>query len=356
MTTHPTWWDPHSSQPYKLAKNEKPRFSLQNLFEYCKIISTACALSPAVVWKYNTLKPGEPKSMCDMAGLSINPDQQWQSAHLEMIEEIGVRNLLVRIPSWESHRLDEYLLFLDKLSGHDILINILQSRHSIADPSQWKSQLREILKHTSPLCNTYMIGNAVNRSKWGCRHSGDALRLFLAASELKQEFTEVNILTSSVIDFEPLISLRTLYNFSGYQSDGCASLLYINRRGSCDAKQFGFFNLQRKIRLNKAILKLSNNTKNKLWITETNWPLLDTKPYTPNSGHPRSTVDEQTQARYLSDYFRIASQTGWVERVYWWQLINPGYGLVDHRDGRLRKMPSYYAFKSLFDSEDGAGD
>ena len=44
---------------------------------------------------------------------------------------------------------------------------------------------------------------------------------------------------------------------------------------------------------------------------------------------------------------RIARESGFVERVYWWQLINPGYGLVDHRGGMLRKMPSYHAFRAL---------
>jgi hypothetical protein len=58
-------------------------------------------------------------------------------------------------------------------------------------------------------------------------------------------------------------------------------------------------------------------------------------------------VDEATQAKYLSQYFTIANNTGWVKRVYWWQLINPGYGLVDHRQKQLRKMPSFYAFKKL---------
>ena len=71
-------------------------------------------------------------------------------------------------------------------------------------------------------------------------------------------------------------------------------------------------------------------------------------PYTPNSGLPRSTVDEVTQAKYLTEYYRIAYQTGCVERVYWWQLVNPGYGLADHREGKIRKMPSFHAFANLF--------
>jgi hypothetical protein len=45
------------------------------------------------------------------------------------------------------------------------------------------------------------------------------------------------------------------------------------------------------------------------------------------------------------------TRSGWVDRVYWWQLINPGYGLVDHRGGSLFKMPLYYAFKEIIDGE-----
>jgi hypothetical protein len=56
-------------------------------------------------------------------------------------------------------------------------------------------------------------------------------------------------------------------------------------------------------------------------------------------------VDEPTQARFLKEYYQIAYASGFVERVYWWQLINPGYGLVDHRGGSLRKHPAYFAFK-----------
>jgi hypothetical protein len=132
--------------------------------------------------------------------------------------------------------------------------------------------------------------------------------------------------------------------------DGAAALLYVNRRHSPYGTQYKIFDLENKIRLAKAMTSLSNSSDDKLWIPETNWPLLDTKPYTPNSGHPSRTCDEPTQADYLKLYYQIAWQTGWVEKVYWWQLINPGYGLVDSRNG-LRKMPSYYAFKEMLDDE-----
>ena len=349
MTAHPDWWDPYSCQPYKLAAEDKPRLSAHNLWEYAKVLGTAIAVSPVLIARYLTLAKSTPPVMQDMAGLSINADPQWRTAHQEMVQEIGVRNLLIRVPVWDMEDLEDTIRYMDGFADCEFTVNILQSRNSVLDPLKWKQQVREILNQMSHKTRTFQVGNAVNRSKWGCRHSGQALKLFELADEARQESgTGAKLLMSSVIDFEPLVTTRTLLNRAAYNSDGCAAQLYVNRRGSPLGKQYGFFNLERKLRLIKSILKLSPTTTDRLLITETNWPLLDTRPYTPNSGHPRSTVDEQTQAEYLTSYFKIARETGWVERVYWWQLINPGYGLVDHREGTLRKMPSFHAFKSLF--------
>ena len=151
----------------------------------------------------------------------------------------------------------------------------------------------------------------------------------------------------SVIDFEPLPLLRILFNFHHYHFDVCSSQLYVNRRGAPSNKQFGYFDLDTKIRLYKAIINMGNRSNSRFFITETNWPLLNTKPYTPNSGDPRSTASEEEQASYLRDYFKIAWSTGCVERVYWWQLVSPGYGLVDNRHHAVRKMPSFYALKQM---------
>ena len=349
MNTNPDWWDPYSCQPYKLASEDKPRLSAQNLWEYAKVFGTALAVSPVLMMRYLTLPKPSPPPMRDMAGLSINSDPQWRTPHQEMVQEIGVRNLLIRVPVWDMQNLEDTLRYMDGFPGCEFTVNILQSRDSVLNPSHWKNQIGEILNQMSDRVKVFQIGNAVNRSKWGCRHSGEALKLFEMASEARQSSgSNAELLMSSVIDFEPLLTTRTLINCRDYKSDGCAAQLYVNRRGSPEGKQYGFFDLERKLRLVKSALALSPNTANRLWITETNWPLLDTRPYTPNSGHPRSTVDEETQAEYLTSYFHTARETGWVERVFWWQLINAGYGLVDHRQGPLRKMPSFYAFKSLF--------
>lgn len=343
----PPWWDPYSCQPRKLAAEDKPRVRVSNIVEYLKVAATAAAAGPVVAARYFAPRRTSRPAPADFVALSVTPDDALDDAIADMVAELGVRRLLYRVPCWEWDDLDRYLAFMERLPGCDFTVNILQHRDSVADPDTWQRQVHAIAAALSPRASAFQVGNAVNRSKWGCRHTGDALRLTDHAVAALDDIPGITVAASSVIDFEPLVTLRTLVNFHRQRYDVCAAELYVNRRGSPYNRQFGLFDLERKIRLIAAMSAVSTTGARRLWITETNWPLLDTKPYTPNSGHPRSTVDEATQARYLTEYYRIAWRTGLVERVYWWQLVNPGYGLVDHRGGTLRKMPSYRAFADL---------
>ena len=343
-----SWWDYYSDQPYVLDKNDKPRITHNSISESIKTLATLVGLSPALIWRYFMLRPTpSAHSIKDFAGLSISPNPKHRNQIIEMIDELNVKQLLIRIPAWKSQQIDDYINFAESFGEHQILVNILQNRQSVIDPDRWQAQVNSIIGACRTFTDTFQIGNAINRSKWGCHTTADYFVLQKKVNELRSQFPDIKVLGSSVIDFEPLSTLRTLINNQTYQLDGCASLLYVNRRLSPYNKQFGIFDLEKKIRLIYAILSLSNKSEKKLWITETNWPLLNTRPYTPNSGNPRSTVDERTQAEFLKQYFQIAYHTGMVEKVYWWQLINPGYGLVDSRAKALRKMPSYYAFKNL---------
>jgi hypothetical protein len=89
-----------------------------------------------------------------------------------------------------------------------------------------------------------------------------------------------------------------------------------------------------------------------LWITEVNWPLKDTGKYSPASGKPN--VSEDQQADYLVRYHILTLASGLVERIYWWQLVAPGYGLIDNRGGEWRKRPSFFALKTLVAFLDGS--
>ena len=323
-----------------------------NSCEYAKIFASTLVGLPAIIYRYLSLV----KQPCNhdssqFIGLSLQLDRQWQSAIEDMVAELGVQQLLIRIPVWDADNVEHYVHFMEQFPQQQWLVNILQNRESVENPALWKRQLRMIFSAIKPVTTKFWIGNAINRSKWGCRHCGDYLRLQECVEELRTEFPDLFVLGSSVIDFDPLVWWRTLWNRCHYQLQANAALLYVDRRLSPYNRQLGVFDLESKLRLVKAMTGLSNRCDDKLWICETNWPLLNTKPYTPNSGDPTCSVDEPTQAQYLKWYYKIAWQSGWVERVYWWQLINPGYGLVDSRGGKLRKMPSYYAFQSLISGE-----
>jgi hypothetical protein len=36
-----------------------------------------------------------------------------------------------------------------------------------------------------------------------------------------------------------------------------------------------------------------------------------------------------------------------VKRIYWWQLVAPGYGLIDSRGKNWRKRPAFFAMKAM---------
>ncbi len=345
-------WDPYSDQPYRIKGEDKSRLSPAALIEYAKTAGTAVGLAPAIAWHYLTINRRSRPDKNQFAGLSVSADPRFADATEDLVAELGVRQLLLRIPVWEADRVGDYVTFMQRFGQDRFLINILQDREHVHDIERWQRNVRTIVEATHALTPTFQIGNAINRTKWGCLHSGEYLRLETAIEDVRRDFPATRFLGSSVIDFEPLVTLRTLFNGHDYSFNACASELYVNRRGSPDSRQFGIFGLAEKIRLVAALSAMSNRIVDqpdppRIWITETNWPLLNTRPWTPNSGDPRSTVDEETQARYLTRYYQTAWQTGLVERVYWWQLINPGYGLVDHRPGKLRKLPSFDAFKRV---------
>lgn len=347
---HPSWWDPYSNQPYRLGGDRKPRLTAANVVEYFKVAATALAASPTLARRFAGARAspsGRPAT--GFVGLSITPDERYGAQIRDMVADLGVEELLIRIPSWDPGRLDACVELAEGFPDHRLLFNILQCRDSVTQPGAWREALDSIFSRFGHLSVYFQIGNAINRSKWGCAHSGEYLDLLETAESLRAEYPDIKLVGSSVIDFEPLITLRTLRNKRRYHLDVVSALLYINRRGSPYGRQYRVFDLARKLRLLRALVDAGNRSDRRLWITEFNWPLLNTRPYTPNSGHPARTVDEATQARYLTEYYRIAWRSGWVEKVYWWELINPGYGLVDHRGGELRKMPSYFAFKALLE-------
>jgi len=233
MRNQPDWWDPYSCQPYKMRDEDKPRSGFGNIIEYLKVAGSNLIGLPAIAYQYLSLQP-KPRDIAaeQFVGLSIEPDTEYQEAIVDMVAELGVKQLLMRIPSWDTIDLERYVRFLESFPAHEFVINILQSRTSVTNQGEWQRQVADIIHATQHISNTYWIGNAVNRTKWGCVHSGQALELQERVEELRADFPNIKLLGSSIIDFEPLLSWRTLWNFRRYQLDANAALLYVNRRHS----------------------------------------------------------------------------------------------------------------------------
>ncbi|MCK9257413.1 MAG: hypothetical protein M0P02_05005, partial [Sulfurospirillaceae bacterium] len=97
--------------------------------------------------------------------------------------------------------------------------------------------------------------------------------------------------------------------------------------------------------------RLSPKTKSdEIYITEVNWPMKNSAPYAPTSEKECVSLDEYT--KYMLEYFQIAKKSKKISKIFWHQLIAPGYGLVDNRDGKLIKYPQYFALKELLEKID----
>ena len=89
---------------------------------------------------------------------------------------------------------------------------------------------------------------------------------------------------------------------------------------------------------------LSPKTKNILHITETNWPITGTAPYAPTSEH--ECVSEELYADFMLRYHLLTFASLQVDTLSWHQLIAPGYGLIDNRDG-IKKRKAYESYKFM---------
>jgi hypothetical protein len=200
--------------------------------------------------------------------------------------------------------------------------------------------LEEVFSRFGGDASFFEVGHAWNRTKWGVWSYKEYLKLALPAVSLAEKHN-VKLVGPAVIDFEFHLYPPVL---DAIPFSKVSSLLYVDRMGAPENLQHGW-DTSRKIALLKAVVDGSCGRKRDLWITEVNWPLKGAGKYSPASGKPN--VSEEEQANYLVRYFILCLTSGLVERIYWWQLVAPGYGLIDSRKKEWRKRPSFYALKTM---------
>ena len=346
-------WGP-SEQPNPLRIDKRPlrQASIQEYGASVVSLLTALPLLAARLLA-GPRRPTARPEPADFLGVAVSRDPVYGEQLPELAAELGVKRLLLRVPVWKRDDFAAYRRFADRFPGCDVVIAVVQNRQSVCQLPQWRADLRALFTAFAGRATHFQLPIAPNRTKWGCVHMGDALDLLEAAQEVRADFPWLRLVGPGIIDFEPIPYLRGLFNQRRYQLDVIGALLYVDRRGSPRNSQYGIFDLAGKIRLWRAIADLGVRcplrSATPLWLTEFNWPLVGTKTWSPTGRTEQVSEDEA--ATYLKEYCQIAYRTGMVERVYWWQLLHPGFGLIDSRDGVLRRRPTFHAFRRLISGE-----
>jgi len=339
-------WDYFSDQPYPIKDKSYKRFiRFLALPASIKMLLITLMVFPIThVFSRLAEKNRLPVKTKGMIGLCINIDKD-PDLSLRLIEELGVKNLSIRLPLSDISNIDKYVSFVKQFPACDVLIVILQDRNHIEDKVLCHESFNMIFSKFSESCVKYQIGNAVNRTKWGFVSIDEYFGFFGVAQKLRDEkFPQHVLLGSSIIDFEIYAIVRSMWHMKSIRYDAIASLLYVDRRGAPENRQFSF-SLTDKIAFIKSCAAFSCKSSDRLFITEVNWPIEFTRPYAPALDDV--WVSEACYANYMLRYFLLAMASGKVETIYWHQLVAPGYGLVDNRDNKIIKRDAYYFFKTF---------
>lgn len=346
----PYIWDNYSDQPYPLKdKNYKKQMRKKELFSILKTFFISIFILPFSILMMPFIKR---KQIDSSDFFCIGVDYQREpKLSLELIEELEIKRVLVRLKLWEMDTLDELKEFILACGNKKVTLKILQDREHVEDLELFQKDLETIFSSLNQHVDIFEIGSTINRAKWGFFSVDEYNRFYKVAYDLKEEkFPHVKLLGSGVIDFEYHFTAHTLFNFFKYHYDGVAALLYVDRRGAPENTQLGF-TLSDKIALLSTMAWVSPKSTQEIHVTETNWPISNTAPYAPTS--ERECVDDEVYADYLLRYYMLAFASQQIDSVSWHQLIAPGYGLVDNREG-IKKRSAFETYKFMYKSLNNA--
>ncbi|RXJ96205.1 hypothetical protein CRV00_03235 [Malaciobacter molluscorum] len=348
MSKSPFIWDKYSDQPSVIKdKSYKKKMRKRYIFDYIIMLFSSILVLPISIIMMKFFKGNQNITNKDFIGIGVNLDKG--NMQQKLVDELNVQNLIIRLPLRDIENIDLYVEFaksFNKTSNKNILLNIMQDREHIENKELLKKDLDLIFSKFSSFVFEYQIATTINRAKWGFFAVQEYLSFYKVAQDLRdKKYKDLKLLGPSVIDFEYYYNVRAMFNFYNIKYDKLSALLYVDRRGKPTNTQYGFFDTKNKIDLLYSLCKLSSKVNDEIYITEVNWPISNTAPYAPTS--EKECVSNELYTKYMNEYINIAKNSRKIKRVYWHQLIAPGYGLVDNRDGKIVKLPQFYKFKEM---------
>jgi tRNA A-37 threonylcarbamoyl transferase component Bud32 len=337
-----TWlWDERTGQP-SIVLDGKDRRKYRSKADMLGFAAANALHLPGIWMHYRKVLRGAFKAPVALRGrmgicLEVTPERM--DVQLSMLRLAPGIPVLVRVYHHRGEKgLEETAAFIRDLhaAGHEVSIGLIQWRFSILQPETWRKFAAAALERLHPYVRRVEVGHAVNRVKWGVWRLREAAELWRTVAELARRHPHIELLGPAVNDFEyhfypPL--LRRMER----KPDGLSCHLYVDRRGAPENRQ-GPFSLLEKCALGRAIA--DHFGASGFYITETNWPLLDSGTWSPIAcpyAFPGETESElhvspDTYAAYMVRYYLISLCSGCVEKIWWWRVHSRGFGLVDDVD------------------------
>ncbi|MDQ7059593.1 MAG: hypothetical protein Q9M43_00055 [Sulfurimonas sp.] len=182
----PFAWDNYSDQPALLKdKTYKKKMRKKAFFSLLKTFFVSLVILPLSLIATPFIKRKEIDSSTFFClGVDFTRESKLT---LELIEELQIKRVLVRIKLWEMQSLGELKIFLQKLQNKKITLKIMQDRENIEDLELFKRNLQSIFTQLDGLVDIYEVGSTINRSKWGFFSVEEYNRFYQVAYQLQKK-------------------------------------------------------------------------------------------------------------------------------------------------------------------------
>ncbi|MHC4954723.1 MAG: lipopolysaccharide kinase InaA family protein [Planctomycetota bacterium] len=311
-----------------------------------------------------------PLSLWGGIGMTLTPTRESVENELKYLGMLEAK-LPVLLRFYHHDNEDEWQFAADLAKrlhedGHPVAGAFIQSRKAVTDPESWRAFLRFVFERVGHFLVEAELAHAINRVKWGLWSPDEYARLLRPWVEVHKEHPQVRLLGPSVNDFEFQYVVAALGEIpKSLHVDALSLHLYVDRRGAPENKQKllgGAYSALDKFAWARALAQRSPRCNDAVVISEVNWPLKDPGHYAHEfapyfwKGNPSldTTVTEEEYGWFMLRYYLLALASGMVQRVYWWHLASPMFGLVDTTVDGWRARPAHAMLKTLLRHAEGA--